>query len=161
MNSISFVSTPRPSPDILPAPDKNKLLSLITTPRRSCFIMYSCTLSRPFHLWTVACCPSDAQVVGPPKSLRQPQNCTVFTHMVKSGGTTIKDHLIEASIQYAAPMPGTAAMMFLLFPHKLISENLLRSHETGSNCIRKLPDGDNKEQEREHTHLSLRLFAPP
>ena len=43
-----------------------------------------------------------------------PEYCTVFTHMVKSGGTTIKDQLIEATYHSSPPILGTAAVLLLL-----------------------------------------------
>lgn len=47
-----------------------------------------------------------------------PEYCTLFNHMVKSGGSTIKSKLFDASSADGVSLPG---LSFFIFPPSFIS----------------------------------------
>ncbi len=50
--------------------------------------------------------PASWQIYAPFDSDQPPPYCTVYTHLVKSGGTSLKDQLQRQSVKGGMPKPG-------------------------------------------------------
>lgn len=55
------------------------------------------------------------QIYAPNKKGEPPQFCTVFNHMVKSGGTSIKQQMIQSSEREADAEPGKRSANHIVF----------------------------------------------
>lgn len=83
------------------------------TPARSLHFSDCWTFANPYNCCTRMCacifsaCTARVQIFGtsPPDS-PEPAYCTVYNHLVKSGGTSIKEQLVASSMRENSRSPG-------------------------------------------------------